>query len=116
MNLSFESGGTVVINGQSYKGNNVSIAGGVVTIDGVRQDGEFKEKTLNISISGDVASLKTASGNITVNGYCEEVETVSGDVTCEDVQGSVETVSGNVKAEVIHGKVRTVSGNVRGSK
>lgn len=113
MNLSFHGNGDIVINGQSYSGNNVTIQGGVVTVDGVRQGESLKEKILNITINGRVDNLTTTSGNVTVNGSCDEIETVSGSISCGEVNGSVETVSGSVKAEVIHGNVRTVSGSIK---
>jgi len=92
----------------------VSIVGGVVTIDGVRQDGSL-QGPVNVVVNGNVESL-SAIDNVTVYGDCDDVETVSGDVYCDNVNGDVESVSGNVNAETIHGKVKTISGNIRGAK
>lgn len=114
MNLSFHGKGEIVVNGISYSGTNVSIIGGIVTVDGVLQKNSFEEKILIISIDGRVDSLTTASGSVTVHGDCSNVETVSGDIVCGDVvNGSVQSVSGSVKAGTIHGKVSTISGNIR---
>ena len=113
MDLSFVGGGTVFVNGVSYKGNTVSIKNGVVTIDGVRQDGSLQQGPVNVVVSGDVQSL-SAVNNVTINGDCGDVDTISGDIYCGNVDGNVESVSGNVFAQIIHGKVKTISGDIRG--
>lgn len=116
MELSFATSGSVTINGESYSGRDITIKNGVVTIDGVRQDGAHKEQTLNITVKGDVGTLSTTSGDVVVNGYVVGLKTVSGDVDCCDVKADVQTVSGDVNAAVIHGSVKTISGDIRGVK
>lgn len=82
------------VNGVRYEGNTVSIINGVVTIDGVRQDGERLSGVVEVRIEGVLNSLKTDAS-----------------VTCGDVQGSV-SAGGSVVCENIHGNV-SAGGSVK---
>lgn len=109
--------GSVSINGRSFSGQNINIVGGVVTVDGVVQEGgEFTEKVLNITVEGDMQSLRTSNGSVTVNGSVGKVETTNGSVLVDQGVGSVRTTNGNVTAETITGSVNTVNGNIRSKK
>jgi len=104
---------TISINGKSYVGNNVTVAGNKVYIDGKLSDGEeSKEITIivdgnidkldvdvanQIRVNGDVKSLKTTSGDVEVYGNVDgNVKTMSGDVECKSIAGDVETMSGDI--------------------
>ena len=46
MNI-FGNKGTININGSSYSGSNVSIVNGIVTVDGVVQKQQIRQKNIN---------------------------------------------------------------------
>ena len=109
MNFTMGSG-RIVIDGREFKGKNVSIVGGKVTVDGMIQDGELTGD-INVVIHGDVELLNNTSGSVTANNV-GNLQTVSGDVNCKDVSGSIKTVSGDVDCGKVGGKINTVSGDV----
>lgn len=91
--------GTVSINGKVYKGNNLSIAGNKVIIDGVEiTDGEvIQAKEIKIEIYGDVNNVETVSADVVVSGNVQNVKTVSGDVKVfGDVTSNIKTISGDI--------------------
>lgn len=105
--------GNVVINGNSYKGNNVNIQGDKIIIDGVVVGSE-ESKVITVQINGDCFSVQTSSGKVNISGSVgNNVTTVSGDVICTNVAGNVKTVSGDVRCGDIGGDVKTVSGGVK---
>lgn len=109
---------TITINGNSISGRNISINNGKITIDGENITIE-DEKTINISVQGDIDKLKVDRCNICeVTGNVGSVKTVSGDVSITgDVSGGdVTSVSGDVKCGHVAGKVSTVSGNIKHRK
>lgn len=115
MNVNFSSSqGTVVINGESFSGNNVCVKNGEVYIDGKKADSSnfINDKVYKVEIHGDVDKFDLASGTVVAQNV-NKLKTISADVECGDVKGDVETVSGDVKAKVIHGDVETVSGNIK---
>lgn len=112
MNISNIIGGSVTVNGKSYKGSNVTINGDKVIIDGVEQD-SVESKIINVSIDGNVGSINSDSGRVDCLDV-GSVETQTGNVTCRDITGDVETQTGNVKASTIHGSVETMTGNISG--
>jgi len=69
---------TMTIGGRSFSGNNVSIINGVVTIDGVLQEGTLSGEVI-IKIEGVLNSLET-SHSVNMRG------TIKGDV---NARGSV---------------------------
>lgn len=105
----------VVINGQTFVGDNIVVdGGGTVIIDGVIQGGPIVGP-INVSVEGDVRDLTTVSGDVSVTGSCGSISTTSGDIECGDVTGSVTTVSGDVECGSVGGNVKTVSGDIRSS-
>lgn len=114
MNTTMISGahGAVVVNGKSYLGNNVTVINGVVTVDGVRQDGTITEQQVQIVVQGDAQEIHTGSGNVSAHGAAV-ISTQSGDVTVKgQVHGNVSTMSGDVTCGNIAGSVRTMSGDI----
>ena len=103
----------IIINNKNYSGRNISVNNGNVIIDG--KSIEIEEKEINISVTGNIDSLKVTSCNeLQIKGYVNTVETTSGDIDIEgNVSGNVKTVSGDVRCEYITGDVKTVSGNIR---
>jgi hypothetical protein len=110
MNINFGRKGSVTIDGRTFSGNNISISGDKVIIDGVQQEGSLVGD-VHVSINGDVEALQITSGSITVTAG--SIKTTSGDVKCGDVSGSVQTVSGDVACGNVAGNIRTVSGDVK---
>lgn len=99
---------------QTGGGRTVVVRNGRVTVDGKDVTPEGPEKTINISIEGNVGSLEVdACDRIEVNGSVGSVTTAAGDVQCGDVHGSVQTMSGDVRCGDVAGSVGTMSGNVR---
>ena len=109
MNINM-SGNRTVINGKEYKGNNVSISGDNVIIDGVTQDGSLSGP-VNVVVHGDVNTIENQAGSVTAHNV-HQISTGSGDVKCNNVAGSVRTGSGDVECGIISGNVRTGSGDV----
>ena len=109
---------TVIVNGKRYStnGGSISVINNKVYVDGklLSDTNEAKEKTINITVEGNVeGDITTDVGGITVKGNCTgDVKTTSGDVDCKDVGGDVKTVSGDVKCKFVSGRVQTVSGDI----
>lgn len=97
---------TIMINGKSYTGKNVSIINGKVTIDGVKQDGDALMGIVKVEITGDPASIDT-DAPVVVNGNVRGNVIADGPVTCGNVNGDVDAdgpctchdVKGNVTAD-----------------
>lgn len=105
---------TIVVNGVSITGRNVTIRNGKVTVDGKDITPDAKE--INISVNGNIDRLEAdACQKISVTGDVGGVKTVSGDVDVSgDIKGSVQTISGDVDCGgPIGGSVSTVSGDVK---
>lgn len=102
----------IVINGNIYSGRSISVSNGDIIIDSNRI--VIEEKIINITIDGDIDTLRCGSGTVTVNGTVGEVETGSGDVTVrQDVQGNIRTGSGDVEVRgSVSGSVKTGSGDI----
>lgn len=128
-NVNVSTSASITINGQNFSGKNITIKGGTIIIDNETINIDEKEINISISgnvetldvgscnhldISGDVKSVKTASGSVVIKKVVEHVTTSSGGISVTgSVKGSVGTVSGSVKVGgTIHGDVKTVSGNV----
>lgn len=110
MNLNMRNG-RIVIDGREFRGNNVTINNGKVTVDGVVQDGELSGP-ITVTVHGDVQYLENHSGNVTAQNV-GEINTGSGDVKCGNVSGSIRTGSGDVECGTVGGNIRTGSGDVR---
>lgn len=103
---------TININGQTFKGTNISVCNGRVMVDGV--DVTPDQKQITIAVEGDVSELSIDSCNkLNITGSCRTVRSGSGDVNCGDVGGSVETGSGDVSCGNVQGNVETGSGDVK---
>jgi len=123
----------ISINSLKYEGHHIRIEKGNVFIDGTQIKCSENQKTINISIVGDVDQIQcdyaenfivegnvddlySISGDVKVTGNIGEINTTSGNVKCENkIEGSVNTVSGNVKASSISGNVKTISGDIKKS-
>lgn len=90
--------GEVVINGQRYRGHDVSIVGGRVFVDGKEQPGTTLNFVINVQVLGDVQEVHTNNGDVRVDGTVGgDINTVNGDVTVgQGVLGSVKTVNGDI--------------------
>lgn len=110
--INMKVGGRIIIDGREFAGQNISINGNKVTVDGVVQDGELVGD-IRIEIYGDVDHIDSGSGDVTVSGSAGTVSTMSGSVECGSVGGFVKTMSGNVTCGAVTGSVSTMSGNVR---
>lgn len=107
------SNGSIVINGNSYSGRNITINNNKVIIDGVVQT--FDETEINIVINGDVeGGVELSSGDITIGGSVSgKVSTKSGDIRIAgNTTGDVSSMSGDVNCGSVVGDIRTVTGNV----
>lgn len=109
----------VFINGRRVGGRNardLTITNGVIFVDGQRIDDDEmgSDKTFNITVEGDLASLSLDHGTVAVTGSASNIKTASGDVDVRgDVTGSVATMSGDVDVKgSINGNVSTMSGDV----
>lgn len=124
---------TIIINGNRYTGNSVSVINNKVFIDGVDQTPNAKQITIgiegnienltvdyadSITVTGDVGRVKSGSGNVTCrNVGTDGVTTGSGNVEVgNSVLGDVKTGSGNVKSNTIAGSAKTMSGNIKYNK
>jgi len=103
--------GHVVVDGREFRGSNISITNGKVTVDGVVQDGDLTGP-INVTIHGDVQSLENNSGNVTAQNV-GEISAGSGDIKCGNVSGSVRTGSGDIECGNVGGSIKTGSGDVR---
>lgn len=122
--------GTITVNGNSYVGNSLRIKNGKIIIDGKETDNIKDLPKVEITVQGDVESIKvdtcdfikvdgnahaitTTSGDIEIKGSVTDfVSTTSGEVKCHDILGNVTTISGDVTGRVIQGNVKTVSGDI----
>lgn len=103
----------ITVNGVTIEsaGRSVVITNGRVVIDG--KDVTPDTKNIRIEIAGSVQSIDAdVCGEISVSGNVAAVKTQSGDVRCGDVQGSVKTMSGDVICGRVSGDVETMSGNI----
>lgn len=105
-------GGSITMNGKTYRGNSVCIRNGVVTIDGKPTEDVSNQVEVSIHIDGNIKELNMSYGTVCVNGTVEQLSTSSGDVICGDVFGSVTTSSGDVKCSNVGCNVTTSSGDV----
>lgn len=111
-----KSGPTCTVNGVEVSGQNITIEGNQVFVDGKPVEVE-QQKQITITINGDCDSVETTSGDVTVSGVAGSVKTMSGDVDVvgsSGIKGSVKTMSGDVSANgTIGGNVSTMSGDIR---
>ena len=75
--------GEYVVNGKTYKGNNISVINGVIYIDGkvVDKSNVGTNNPIIINIKGNVNTITTTSGAVTVTEGCaRNIKTTSGDI------------------------------------
>lgn len=102
----------IVINGVTYAGNNIVVANGRVTVDGV-DNTPGEDKNISIIVHGDINSLKANScKSLIVEGSVKNLENMNGNVDCEDVTGSVKAMNGSVHCKNVAGSVEAMNGNV----
>ena len=118
---------TIKVNGKTYVGNNVTVVNGVVTVDGVQQDGKLSgvveirvvEGILG-SLSSDAAvSCGRVHGNVVAGGSVQSGDIggsvdCNGSATCGDVGGSVKC-GGSFTGGDVAGDVNA-GGSVRHSR
>lgn len=75
------------IDGRTFTGNSISIVNGVVTIDGVQQDGTLSGQ-VQLKIEGTLDSL-TTDASVNMKGQINGDVEAGGSVNCDDVGGSV---------------------------
>ena len=113
---------TVCVNGKKYTlpNGSVSVVNNKVYWNGILvEDCDLlKEKTINITIEGNVeGDIKCDTiESINIKGSCKNIETYNGEVKIDgDVDGNVSTHNGNVNCHNIHGDVKTHNGNINKS-
>lgn len=103
----------ISINGVKYQGNNVSIKGGVVTIDGKSPTPVEDYKTITVVVHGNLQALSLDEGSVKVEGDVGNIKTVNGGVQIKGDVVNVQTVNGNVDCGDVSGPVNTINGNIR---
>jgi hypothetical protein len=100
---------TINIGGRSFVGHSVSIINGVVTIDGVRQDGTVSgvvEVRVTEGVLGELRTDRSVTcGDVRGNVHA------GGSVQCDGVGGSVQA-GGSVQCDAVGGSVMA-GGSVR---
>lgn len=118
----------VIINGNRFVGDNITIKNNKVLIDGKDMTPDAKEINITVEgnvedldvdycntlqVTGNVNTLRSGSGDVTCNDVHNGVQTGSGDVDCNNINGYVQTGSGDVSAQTITGSVKTGSGDIK---
>jgi hypothetical protein len=114
--------GSVKVNGQTFEGDNISISGNKVYIDGklvnegdssdksgikiIVQSGTFNkiQSDESLNISGKVIGNIKALGSVN----CDDVQghiTSRGSVNCDDVYGDI-SAKGSVNCDDVHGTIK----------
>ena len=101
--------GTIKIDGRQFQGNNITIRNGVVTIDGVAQEGTLSG-VVEIRVVEGVINQLTCDGSVTCGDVHGDVD-AGGSVKCASVGGSVDA-GGSVTCEVVGGSV-DAGGSIR---
>lgn len=116
------------ISGIQYEGNNITVKGSKVIINGkdvtpdtkivnITVEGNVEDISVDycekIVINGNVKSLTTTSGDVECKDITGGIRLTSGDVECGNVNGDIQTVSGDVKCENVSGNVKTMSGDIK---
>lgn len=85
------------------------VANGIATYDGKSKD----DKTLEITINGDVKSINGDASKFIVNGDCGSITTNMGDIDVKgNVGGNANTNMGNIMCGNVGGNATTNMGNV----
>jgi hypothetical protein len=112
----------ITINGRHYSFENCN--GSIVSSEhGIYMDGVLVEKyksderTIHVTIEGNVGQIDQFSGNLAVNGnVIGNIKSAAGNVEIKgDVGGDVNSSAGNVTAKIIKGSASVTAGNVYGA-
>lgn len=103
---------SIVINGVSISGGNVTIKNNRVMVDGKDVTPDAKE--INISVTGDVDQIKVdACQKIPISGNAGSVECHAGSIEVGgNVAGSVKTHAGSIRCGDVGGDASTIAGHV----
>lgn len=102
----------ITIDGRSFQGKSISIRNGVVTIDGVAQDGTLNG-VVEVRVIEGVLGRLDCDASVTCGPVSGDVS-AGGSVTCDAVGGSV-SAGGSVTCDDVRGGV-SAGGSVRMSK
>ena len=104
---------SITINGDNFSGNNITMNGNKIFIDG--KEHKTTDKIVNILVHGDVKSITAPGANeVIVSGSCDIIKTTSGDIEVGGDVGTITATSGDVKVDgEVGGNVTTMSGDVR---
>lgn len=116
MTIISNNGNTVAINGQTFKGNSVSIVNGQVLVNGVKQGEKIQEHSISVSVTGDVDSVTTSSGDVTVQGKVSNVKTQSGNVDITGDTVTATTMSGDIDIGGTCNSASSMSGDIKHRK
>lgn len=104
----------ITVNNKSYVGQQISISGNNVTIDGKRVILDENDKIINITVDASIESLNVDNcDTINVRGNVGTLETKNGNVSCGDVSRNVESKNGNIRCGSVGGNVTTKNGNIQ---
>jgi hypothetical protein len=117
----FGRNSSVVINGKTYVGNNISINNNEVIIDGVRQDG-VEDKKMEVTILCNVDKI-VSNESINIKGNVNGNVEAKVNVNCDDIKGNVKA-GVNINCDDINGSAiagtvincDNISGNATASK
>ena len=107
---------SIIINGKTYNGSNISMNGNNITIDGASVS--FTDKVINITVNGNIDKLDvTSCDKLEIHGDVDKAKTMSGDINCRDIKGDASTMSGDIKCQGSSlGNVKTTSGDIKYNK
>ncbi|MNR95617.1 hypothetical protein D3C71_1037240 [compost metagenome] len=118
----FSSMATVTINGRTFYGDNVTIRGDKVYVDGQLSDVGLNpgQKELDIKVTEGILGTLDAGGSVVCGEVHHNVDaggsiTVNGNVGGDADAGGSVSVNGDVRGSVDAGGSATISGSVAGS-
>lgn len=91
------SGSIVTINDKTYMGDNITMKGRTVIVDGKEQD-SIDNPIINITVDGDVGEVTNSGGEINITGnVTNNVNSSQGNIDVSgNIQGDVRTSQGNI--------------------
>jgi len=101
----FGNNSQVIVNGKTYKGNNITISNGDVIIDGILQEPIDGKPRLEISVSGDSKIDITSDEVITIKGNVNGNVESKNNVNCNNIYGNV-NAGMNVNSDDINGDAK----------
>lgn len=105
----------IIINGKKYNGNNLTIKGDQVYIDGKLAEDYEDGKNIYITVDGNVDNLEVDNCNdLKITGDAGYVTSKNGNIDIGgNVAGDVINKNGNIKCGNVGGDVENKNGNVR---